>query len=175
MRILILTLFLTPNFISGEEPANKIAHKIISSEFIGFDNGLDNTVQGRKKAALNNAQLALSEFMSGDKVPERVQIAYALNKLNVMKTERVLIVKDGSWIVDHAATLKRKSEINGQIKTLENRLVELMYPNLYLVKKGDSMWGVSQKLNLSLEALMKANNNKNGLLEVGQWLVVPTK
>jgi len=46
---------------------------------------------------------------------------------------------------------------------------------LYTVRKGDSLWGISKRKNVSLEDLLKANNlSKNAVLKIGQQLKLPT-
>jgi peptidoglycan DL-endopeptidase CwlS len=44
----------------------------------------------------------------------------------------------------------------------------------YIVQKGDTYWIISQKLNVSIQSLMSANNaTQNTVINVGQSLIVP--
>jgi N-acetylmuramoyl-L-alanine amidase len=44
---------------------------------------------------------------------------------------------------------------------------------IYEVKKGDTLWGISQNYKIEVEEIMKINNLKSNLLLVGQKLVLP--
>ncbi|MDD4933333.1 MAG: LysM peptidoglycan-binding domain-containing protein [Methylacidiphilaceae bacterium] len=41
------------------------------------------------------------------------------------------------------------------------------------MKQGDSLWKISRKFKISVEALRKANGLKNDRLQIGQELIVP--
>lgn len=47
--------------------------------------------------------------------------------------------------------------------------------NVYIVQKGDSLWSIAKKLNLSVEELKAANNLASNLISTGQVLRIPTK
>lgn len=44
--------------------------------------------------------------------------------------------------------------------------------SVYVVQQGDSLWSIAQKLNLSVEVLMKLNSLKSDSLQIGQELIV---
>lgn len=46
--------------------------------------------------------------------------------------------------------------------------------NLYVVKKGDSLWSIAQKFGITVEELKKANKLTSTNLQVGQVLVIPS-
>lgn len=43
----------------------------------------------------------------------------------------------------------------------------------YTVRQGDSLWKISRKFKITVEALRKANGLKNDRLQIGQELIVP--
>lgn len=45
--------------------------------------------------------------------------------------------------------------------------------NTYVVKKGDSLWSISNKYNTTVEELKKLNNLSSNLLSIGQVLILP--
>ena len=47
--------------------------------------------------------------------------------------------------------------------------------NYYTVQKGDSLWSIAKKLNVSVDELKEANNLTNSLLRVGQVLKIPSQ
>ncbi|MCS7135447.1 MAG: LysM peptidoglycan-binding domain-containing protein, partial [Candidatus Aenigmarchaeota archaeon] len=51
----------------------------------------------------------------------------------------------------------------------------LLYAQTYTVKKGDNIWRISKKFNVSVEEIKKANNLKNTKLQVGMKLEIPQK
>ena len=46
---------------------------------------------------------------------------------------------------------------------------------IYIVKKGDSLYSIAQKYNVTVDAIKKANNLSSNLLSIGQILTIPTK
>lgn len=44
---------------------------------------------------------------------------------------------------------------------------------LYQVKKGDTLFGISRKHNVSVQAIKDANKDKREILAVDQWLAIP--
>lgn len=47
--------------------------------------------------------------------------------------------------------------------------------NLYVVKKGDSLWSIANSYGITVDELVKANNLQSNLLNIGQTLTIPTK
>lgn len=51
----------------------------------------------------------------------------------------------------------------------------LVFAQTYTVKKGDNIWQISKKFNVSVSDIKKANNLKNNKLQVGMKLDIPQK
>lgn len=52
--------------------------------------------------------------------------------------------------------------------------MDRMEADLYIVEKGDSLWGISRRYGITVQDLCDANNIKeNGILRIGQKLFVP--
>jgi len=45
---------------------------------------------------------------------------------------------------------------------------------IYMVTKGDSLWSISRKYNISVDDLKKANNLNSNILSIGQKLIIPS-
>ena len=46
--------------------------------------------------------------------------------------------------------------------------------NIYIVKKGDSLYSIANKYGITVNELKAANNLTSNLLNVGQTLIIPT-
>ena len=58
----------------------------------------------------------------------------------------------------------------GQILKIPQK--EKVTDNYYIVKKGDTLYGISKKFNISINRLKELNNSKTNLLAIGQNLLV---
>ena len=45
--------------------------------------------------------------------------------------------------------------------------------NLYVVKKGDSLWSIANQFGITVDELIKTNNLQSNLLNIGQTLTIP--
>ena len=52
--------------------------------------------------------------------------------------------------------------------------MDVINDNIYIVKKGDSLYSIAQKYNTSVEELKKVNNLDSNQLVIGQQLIIPT-
>ena len=46
--------------------------------------------------------------------------------------------------------------------------------NTYIVKAGDTLYGIAQKFNVTVDNLKNANNLINNTLSIGQTLIIPS-
>ena len=132
-------IFLASFFISNAQPAEEI-----DLGFVGFDNGIDHSPEGRRKTALNNAKWHLQAFMRSDEVPEGVRVTFAILLLKermqfevvFKKGERTdknqivyLVDQNGNFVIDEEKTKLLREPTVKEIKLLENRLVEIYNPH----------------------------------------------
>ncbi len=62
----------------------------------------------------------------------------------------------------------------GQILKLPSATTNNLYnSNLYVVEKGDNLWSISRKYNVSINALRMINNLTSDVLTIGQTLIIP--
>ena len=52
-----------------------------------------------------------------------------------------------------------------------DKKIKTKYPK-YIVKKGETLFGISKKHNISVENIQKWNNLKTNTLEIGQELII---
>ena len=101
------------------------------------------------------------------------------------ENDKLYIVKKGDTLYSISRklnisvdTLKRLNKLNsndiyvGQQLILEEPENQVEY-DIYTVKKGDSLWSISQKYNINVNELIKLNNLDNTTLQINQTLKVP--
>ena len=81
--------------------------------------------------------------------------------------------------MDNIKRLNNLSSNNLQIgqilKLSEDSKEDTTKGNTYIVKKGDSLWLIANKNNISINDLKNANNLTSDILTIGQVLTIPTK
>lgn len=74
------------------------------------------------------------------------------------------------------SSLARISEGNFIPCQVSKVLVKKQKETLYQVKKGDTLWDISNKYNVKLEAILNINNlSKKSILKIGQLIRVPVQ
>lgn len=65
-------------------------------------------------------------------------------------------------------------QINQQLKVpkINNNEPPINNNEIYIVQKGDTLWSISRKFNISVNALKQLNNLTNNLLSIGQQLKI---
>ena len=61
-----------------------------------------------------------------------------------------------------------------QILKIPTKSSNTLSNNYYIVSKGDSLWSISRKYNITVDELKKLNNLTSNLLSIGQKLIVPS-
>lgn len=77
--------------------------------------------------------------------------------------------------IEEANSLKNnyKTYAESIIKALANYQGIPYYENIYIVKKGDSLYSISKKYNTTVNKLKEINNLTSNLLSIGQKLIIP--
>ena len=76
-------------------------------------------------------------------------------------------------------SIKYNTTVN-KIKELNNLSSNIIYvgqklklpSNIYIVKKGDSLWKIAKEYNTSINKLIEINNLKDTVLQIGQKLKI---
>lgn len=125
---------------------------------------------------LTNNSLSIGQVL---KLPDK--------DVNTNKETNTYIVKKGDSLYQIASTygttvneLKKINNLSsnllnvGQIIILPTKIeTETTEYDLYIVKKGDSLYQISRKYNITTDELKKINNLNTNLLNIGQQLKVP--
>ena len=118
-----------------------------------------------------------------------------LKEDNLSEKQNIYIVQKGDTLYSTAkqynVTIEDIKEVNNLITNSLKIGEELLIPNndidneeeeieeneyeLYYVEKGDSLWKISRKFNITVEELIKINNLSNLTLKIGQALLVPKR
>ncbi len=102
----------------------------------------------------------------------------------VSDSETTYVVKVGDSLYSVANSygisvdeLKRANGIMGDIITVGQILTipqaQNSTSNLYVVKRGDSLWSISQKFGVSVNSIRMINNLSSDVLSIGQTLIIP--
>ena len=62
----------------------------------------------------------------------------------------------------------------GEVLNVTNSYVPSTPSNSYVVKKGDSLYSIARRYNISVDDLKAANNKTSNLLSIGEVLIIPT-
>ncbi len=61
----------------------------------------------------------------------------------------------------------------GQVLTIPTDEVSSNTSNLYVVKKGDSLWSIANRFGVSINQIRMINNLNSDILSIGQTLIIP--
>lgn len=90
------------------------------------------------------------------------------------------IASKNNTTVDNIKKLNNLSSNNlsvGQVLKLsyDSENEDIKESNIYMVKKGDSLWLIANKYGTTVDELKNANNLKSNTLSIGQTLIIPEK
>lgn len=109
---------------------------------------------------------------------------YIGQQLKVPSGEIIYIVKKGDslWAiankygitVDDLVNYNNLSSLTIKIgQELRIPTGEVEVPIIYTVKKGDTLWSISRKYDLTVNDIIQANNLSSSVLQIGQTLIIP--
>ncbi len=186
----------TDEYISEDDRANKILNAYgNNSKVVALSNMLGNTGSGAEiiYALRNNSNLASALAENLDDAGLTVSKYYQRRSENDTSKDYYNIQKDTGLIetiivnygninnINEATNIKNEWEDYAEavVKSLANYTNVPYYKEgesqeIYTVKKGDSLWKIANKYNITVEKLKSANNLKTNTLSVGQKLVIPS-
>lgn len=100
------------------------------------------------------------------------------NKYYIVKKGDSLysIARSNNMTVDELKTL---NNLTSNILSIGQRLIissgSNVPNNVYVVKKGDTLWSIANNFNVSVNDLKSANNKSNNSLSIGEQLIIPGK
>ena len=100
------------------------------------------------------------------------------NKYYIVKKGDSLhsIARRNNMTVDE---LKSLNNLTSNILSIGQRLIissgSNVPNNVYVVKKGDTLWSIANNFNVSVNDLKNANNKSNNSLSIGEQLIIPGK
>ena len=100
------------------------------------------------------------------------------NKYYIVKKGDSLysIARSNNMTVDE---LKSLNNLTSNILSIGQRLIisssSNVPNNVYVVKKGDTLWSIANNFNVSVNDLKKINNKSNNSLSIGEKLIIPGK
>lgn len=100
------------------------------------------------------------------------------NKYYIVKKGDSLysIARRNNMTVDE---LKSLNNLTSNILSIGQKLIISMGSNVpnnvYVVKKGDTLWSIANNFNVSVNDLKNANNKSNNSLSIGEQLIIPGK
>lgn len=98
------------------------------------------------------------------------------NKYYIVKKGDSLysIARSNNMTVDE---LKSLNNLTSNILSIGQRLIissgSNVPNNVYVVKKGDTLWSIANNFNVSVNDLKKINNKSNNSLSIGEQLIIP--
>ena len=186
----------TDEYISEDDRANKILNAYgNNSKVVALSNMLGNTGSGAEiiYALRNNSNLASALAENLDDAGLTVSKYYQRRSENDTSKDYYNIQKDTGLIetiivnygninnINEATNIKNEWEDYAEavVKSLANYTNVPYYKEgesqeIYIVKKGDSLWKIANKYNTTAEKLKSTNNLKTNILSVGQKLVIPS-
>ena len=108
------------------------------------------------------------------------------NNGSSVDNNKYYIVKKGDSLYSIArsnnmtvAELKSLNNLTSNILSIGQRLIISSGSNgpnnVYVVKKGDTLWSIANNFNVSVNDLKSANNKSNNSLSIGEQLIIPGK
>jgi len=97
---------------------------------------------------------------------DSTEIAQKISNTQIADKKVNAIVKKDSMTVDSTRVVKPQSTNN----ITEEPAMDII--KMYIVKKGDTLYGIARRAGVTVEQLMNLNNMNNSNLNLGQILVI---
>ena len=134
------------------------------------------------KNDLNKLKNNLTDYVEGVVEAISIYLGYPYNDNNIAKEEYIVEKGDTLYSLSKRFNisideLKRINNLDSDILSIGQVLKLIEDTNTdydtYIVKKGDSLWSISKKYNISVNELIAINNLSNLTLSINQELLVP--
>lgn len=165
--------------LPGEIPNQNFEIYIVKRGDTLYSIARDNNITVSELKQLNN--LSNNTIYIGQQLLLKKRIEEELPNEN----DKLYIVKKGDTLYSISRklnisvdTLKSLNKLNSNDIYVGQQLILVEPENqveydIYTVKKGDSLWSISQKYNITVNELIKLNNLDNTTLQINQTLKVP--
>ena len=170
------------NSIDTSQDDDYLINNTKNNQTIVIDYGYINNIDDANLIKNNYEDLAEAIVKS---IVEYSSINYYPNDLN-----GYYVVKKGDSLYSIASinntTVNKIKELNnlssnvlqiGQLLKLPTSSIEdntVENQNMYVVKKGDSLYSISNKYNTTVDNIKKLNNLSSNILQIGQKLIIPS-
>ena len=170
------------NSIDTSQDDDYLINNTKNNQTIVIDYGYINNIDDANLIKNNYEDLAEAIVKS---IVEYSSINYYPNDLN-----GYYVVKKGDSFYSIASinntTVNKIKELNnlssnvlqiGQLLKLPTSSIEdntVENQNMYVVKKGDSLYSISNKYNTTVDNIKKLNNLSSNILQIGQKLIIPS-
>ena len=142
-------------------------YNITVAELKKINNLANNTISiGQKLYIKNDTNENITDTEDFYTVQKGDTLYSISKKFNISVDERKKI----NNLKSNTLSIGQKLNLNGNLP--DNETNEIEYDN-YTVQKGDSLWSIAQKYNITVNELINLNELENTILQIGQNLKVP--
>lgn len=134
-----------------------------------INNLVSNNLSIGQKLKLNNKQTQNNPIY----IVQRGDTLYSISKNNNVSIEDII---EANNLTSNVLSIGQELYIPSENEVIENQKpIENSNDqySIYTVKKGDSLWLISQRNNITIPELLEINNLNNNILQIGQKLLIP--
>lgn len=134
-----------------------------------INNLVSNNLSIGQKLKLNNKQNQNNPIY----IVQRGDTLYSISKNNNVSIEDII---EANNLTSNVLSIGQELYIPSENEVIENQKpIENSNDqySIYTVKKGDSLWLISQRNNITVPELLEINNLNNNILQIGQKLLIP--
>ena len=142
-------------------------YNITVAELKKINNLANNTISiGQKLYIKNDTNENITDTENFYTVQKGDTLYSISKKFNISVEE----IKKINNLKSNTLSIGQKLNLNGNLP--DNETNEIEYDN-YTVQRGDSLWSIAQKYNITVNELINLNELENTILQIGQNLKVP--